>query len=78
MNSAGFSSKEGKRSTPVENVAQLDCSLADQHVCIAHFKAHAWAKFPACACCRGSRRYACAGPVTPSVATTSVVRPSKK
>ena len=63
MNSAQFI-KEGKCSTPVENgIALLDCSLADEHVCIVHCKADPWAKFSVCACCRGNRRWHCCYPL---------------
>src|ERR1700757_5431769 len=58
MNSAGVSSKNQRVPPRVENgIAHLDCSLADQHVYIAHFKADTCAKFSACARCRSSRRW---------------------
>jgi len=55
MNSASVSSKNERVPPRVENgIAHLDCSLADQHVYIAHFKADTCAKFSACARCRSS------------------------
>jgi hypothetical protein len=51
-----FFIQEGKRSTSLENgIAHLDCSLADQHLCVALYKADASAHCSACTCCRASR-----------------------